>query len=55
VAKFDAILNATILVEFETDGHVVKLPLHTLFKKLDLKVTEEKLTKTVQQMVEQNG
>lgn len=55
MAELTSILNATILVEFETDGHVVKLPLHTLFEKLDLKVTEQKLTKTVQQMVEQNG
>lgn len=55
MAEQSTILNATILVEFETDGHVVKLPLHTLFKELDLKVTEQKLTKTVQEMVEQNG
>ena len=55
MAKFDAILNATILVEFELDGHIVRLPLHLLLDKLDIKISEQKLTKTVQEMVEQHG
>jgi len=55
VAKLNAILNATVLVEFELDGHIVRLPLHLLLDKLDIKISEQKLTKTVQEMVEQHG